>query len=50
MICAHTVRKVKPGQAKAFIEAFRPPETRAGRPRAGSASSRSKARATPTPS
>jgi heme-degrading monooxygenase HmoA len=24
MICAHTVRKVKPGQAKAFIEAFTP--------------------------
>jgi heme-degrading monooxygenase HmoA len=26
MICAHTVRKCKPGQAKAFIEAFRPPD------------------------
>ena len=25
MLCAHTVRKVKPGQAKAFIEAFQPP-------------------------
>ena len=25
MLCAHTVRKVKPGQGKAFIEAFRPP-------------------------
>jgi hypothetical protein len=24
MICAHTVRKVKPGQASAFIEAFTP--------------------------
>src|SRR3954470_18929952 len=24
MICAHTVRQVKPGQAKAFIEAFTP--------------------------
>jgi len=24
MICAHAVRKVKPGQAKAFIEAFTP--------------------------
>lgn len=24
MICAHTVRKVKPGQAKAFVEAFTP--------------------------
>jgi heme-degrading monooxygenase HmoA len=24
MICAHTVRKCKPGQAKAFIEAFTP--------------------------
>ena len=24
MICAHTVRKVKPGQGKAFIEAFTP--------------------------
>jgi heme-degrading monooxygenase HmoA len=26
MICAHTVRKCKPGQAKAFIDAFRPPD------------------------
>jgi hypothetical protein len=26
MICAHTVRKVKPGQAGAFLEAFRPPD------------------------
>ena len=26
MICAHTVRKVKPGQGRAFIDAFRPPE------------------------
>jgi hypothetical protein len=26
MICAHTVRKVKPGQAQAFIDEFRPPE------------------------
>ena len=25
MLCAHTVRKVKPGQGKAFIEAFQPP-------------------------
>lgn len=24
MICAHTVRKVKPGQAKAFVDAFTP--------------------------
>ena len=24
MICAHTVRKVKPGQGRAFIEAFTP--------------------------
>jgi heme-degrading monooxygenase HmoA len=24
MICAHTVRKVKPGQARAFIDAFTP--------------------------
>lgn len=24
MICAHTVRKVKPGQARAFIEGFTP--------------------------
>jgi heme-degrading monooxygenase HmoA len=33
MICAHTVRKVKPGQAKAFIEAFRPPEDAGGPPK-----------------
>jgi heme-degrading monooxygenase HmoA len=26
MICAHTVRKVKPGQAQAFINEFRPPD------------------------
>jgi hypothetical protein len=26
MICAHTVRKCKPGQAKAFIAAFQPPD------------------------
>jgi heme-degrading monooxygenase HmoA len=33
MICAHTVRKVKPGQAKAFVDAFRPPEDEGGPPR-----------------
>ena len=26
MICAHTVRKCKPGQADAFIAEFRPPD------------------------
>lgn len=25
MLCAHTVRRVKPGTAEQFIEAFRPP-------------------------
>lgn len=32
MICAHTVRKCKPGQAKAFIEAFTPPAEGGGPP------------------
>jgi hypothetical protein len=32
MICAHTVRKVKPGQARAFIDAFTPPEDAGGPP------------------
>jgi heme-degrading monooxygenase HmoA len=34
MICAHTVRKVKPGQAEAFIAAFTPPDD-GGAPPAG---------------
>ncbi len=48
MICAHTVRKVKPGQADAFIAEFTPPDDGGVRRPAGSASSRSRARAIPT--
>jgi hypothetical protein len=35
MICAHTVRKVKPGQAEAFISEFTPPGDGGGAPPAG---------------
>jgi hypothetical protein len=34
MICAHTVRKCKPGQARAFIDEFQPPDD-GGAPLAG---------------